>query len=58
MFDQEVERSPPMLSTEELIIEVTRNLFAQMKDDETEADVLENVICFLIRAYESIHCES
>jgi hypothetical protein len=42
-----------MLSTEEMIMLVTRNMFAKMKEDETDSDILQKIICFLMIAYES-----
>jgi hypothetical protein len=44
-----------MISTEEMIIMITKQLFAEMGENETDADVLEKVIGFLLMAYRSTH---
>jgi hypothetical protein len=42
-----------MIDTEEMIVMITKKLFAEMKEDETEADVLGKVIGFLLMAFQS-----
>lgn len=42
-----------MIDTEEMILMVTKNMFAKMKEDETETDILGKLIGFLLMAYQS-----
>lgn len=42
-----------MIGTEEMIIEITKKLFAEMEETETDTDILGKIIGFLLMAYQS-----
>jgi hypothetical protein len=43
-----------MIGTEEMVVTITKRLFAEMQEDETEAQVLQKLVVVLLKAYESI----
>jgi hypothetical protein len=47
------EKIDKMIGTEEMVIMMTKKLFAEMSEDETETEVLWKVIGFLFAAYRS-----